>query len=441
MTTPTNRDDQQGHSEVPMRISDVRLEPDPLRTVLRPFSPGETPEPFAHAEPRTGRIVERALMLEGVALDAELARLTDPLRERHRDLTGLLLSRFDEVAADVPAADRASDTQRLLIGAYFTQQFAFESTALFNPSVVRHADQAGLDGGDVRIVVSLRGIGEGHVSTLAFRTGVWRADGSIDIDPASRFAVGPTIVESELPSGRTAYRLSYDGARDLSERVVYPFLPAQGRGIEDMRLVEFTDDDGTSTFRGTFTAFNGSDVRQAMLRTDDFAEFDMRGVEGDLYAGKGMALFPRKIGGRYAMLSRQDNENVWLTYSDDLHQWNGGEILLRPEQPWEAIQMGNCGSPIEIDEGFLVLTHGVGGIRGYSLGAVLFDKRDPSSVIGRMAKPLMAPGPGSDGYVPNVIYSCGGMVRGRELLLPFAVADTYVRFGVLRVDDVIDAMK
>ena len=440
MSTPTRRESQQAHGGVPMRISDVRLEPDPLRTVLRPFSPGEPPEPFAHAEPRAGRIVERALVLRGAALEAELARLTDPLRDRHRDLDRLLLSRFDEVAADVPGTGGASEMQRLLIGAYFVQQFAFESTALFNPSVVRHPDQSGLGGGDVRIVVSLRGIGEGHVSTLAFRTGVWRADGSIDIDHASRFAVGPTIVESDLPGGRTAYHLTFGAARDLSERVVYPFLPIQGRGIEDVRLVEFTDDDGSSTFRGTFTAFNGSDVRQAMLRTDDFTEFDMRGVEGDLYAGKGMALFPRRIDGRYAMLSRQDNEHVWLTFSDDLHRWNGGEILLLPEQPWESVQMGNCGSPIEIEEGFLVLTHGVGGIRGYSLGAVLLDKRDPSRVLGRMAKPLLAPGAERDGYVPNVVYSCGGMMRGRELLLPFAVADTYVRFATLRIDDVLGSM-
>ena len=299
-------------------------------------------------------------MLEGVALEAELSRLVDPFRDRYRDLGRSLLARFDEVSVDLPTARRADETQRLLIGSYFTQQFASEPTALFNPSVVRHPDQTGLSVGDVRIVVSVRGIGEGHVSTLAFRTGVWRCDGSIDIGPASRFSVGPTIEESELPSGRTAYNLTFDDAQDLSEQVVYPFLPIQGRGIEDVRLVEFIEDDGASTFRGTFTAFNGSAVRQAMLRTDDFTAFDMRGVEGDLYAGKGMALFPRRIDGRYAMLSRQDNENVWLTFSDDLHRWDGGEILLRPEQPWESIQMGNCGSPLEIDEGFLVLTHGVG---------------------------------------------------------------------------------
>ena len=440
MMTPTNRGDRPAHAGVPVRISEVRLGPDPLRTVLRPFLPGEPSAPFAHAEPRTGRIVERALFLKGAALEAELARLTEPLVDRHRGLTDLLLSRFEEVAADLPVARRANEAQRLLIGAYFTQQFAFESTALFNPSVVRHPEQTGMGKGDVRIVLSLRGIGEGHVSTLAFRTGIWRADGSVDVDPASRFAVGPTVVETDLPNGRTSYHLTYQGARDLSEQVVYPFLPIQGRGIEDVRLVEFIDDDGASTYRGTFTAFNGSDVRQAMLRTDDFAEFDMRGVEGDLYAGKGMALFPRRIGGRYAMLSRHDNENVWLTFSDDVHQWNGGEILLRPEQPWESIQMGNCGSPMEIDEGFLVLTHGVGGIRGYSIGAVLLDKRDPSRVLGRMAEPLLSPGAEHDGYVPNVVYSCGGMVRGRELLLPFAVADTYVRFAVLRVDDLIAAM-
>ena len=442
MNTPDDRvvDGGQASGAVPIRFSDMRLQPDPTRTALRPFSPGEPPEPFARAEPRGRRIIGRALSFDGNALDAEILRTVEPLRGRHHDPDRVLLARFEEIAGEVPAARSATGKQRLLIGAYFTQEFAFESTALFNPSVVRHPDQTGLQNGDTRLVVSLRGVGEGHISSLAFRTGVWRADGSVDIDDPSRFAVGATIVERTLPNDRRVFGLTFEGARDLSERVIYPFLPIQGRGLEDVRLVEFTEADGSTTYRGTFTAFNGAEVRQALLHTKDFTTFEARGVEGPLYAGKGMALFPRRVGGRYAMLSRQDNENVWLAFSDDLHRWTGGEVLLRPERPWESVQMGNCGSPIEIDEGFLVLTHAVGGVRSYSLGAALLDKDDPSRVIGRTADPLIAPGDERGGYVPNVIYSCGALARGRELLLPFAVADTYVRFATMRVDDLLGGM-
>lgn len=435
-----NRSISEIKAAVPLRLSDVRLDPDGTRTALRPFSPGEPPEAFRHPEPRAERIVARALAFDEAALAAELARTVDPLRKEHREPEPVLLARYEEIAADVPAACGANEAQRLLIGAYFTQEFAFESAALFNPSVVRHPDQGGVADGDTRIALSLRGVGEGHVSSLTFRVGVWRADGTVMVEPPSRFASGPTIAERTLPNDRRVFDLTFEHARDLSERVIYPFLPIQGRGVEDVRLVTFTDDDGRSTVRGTFTAFNGSDVRQAMLQTDDFASFETRGVEGELYAGKGMALFPRRVGGRYAMLSRQDNENILLTWSDDLYHWDGGELLLQPEQPWESVQLGNCGSPIEVDEGFLLLTHGVGGVRGYSLGAALLDKDDPSRVIGRMAQPLIAPGNERDGYVPNVIYSCGGLARGRELLLPFAVADTYCRFATLSIDDLVAAM-
>nr|WP_174297822.1 glycoside hydrolase family 130 protein [Sphingomonas bacterium] len=423
-----------------VRHLDTRLSPDPSRTVLRPFSPSDA-EAFADPDrPRARRVVERLLALGDDLLAREVDRLLVPLRERHRDLDHLLLDRFEEVARDLPIAHDANDGQRLLIGAYFSQEYAFESAALFNPSIVRHPDQGGVADGDLRFVLGLRGIGEGHTSSLTFRTGVWRADGSVAIDPPGRLAIGPRLRQETLPNGRMLAHLDYTGSRDISETVIYPFLPSQGRGVEDVRLVEFTDGEGRATYRGTFTAFSGSDVRQGLAQTSDFQTFELRGVEGDLYAGKGMALFPRMIGGRYAMLSRQDNESVWLVFSDDLYQWSGGEKLLSPEQPWEAVQMGNCGSPIEIEEGFLVLTHGVGGVRNYCLGAALLDRDDPSRVIGRLAEPLLEPTEERDGYVPNVVYTCGALARGRTLLLPFAVADSFTRFAEVSLDALIARM-
>ena len=238
-------------------------------------------------------------------------------------------ARADEVLAENGCGSLAGE-RRLLAGAYFTEEFAFQSVALFNPSIVCHPDQDGLGAGDTRFVLSLRGIGEGHRSSVVFRTGVWSADEGIVLDEVGTAALGSTTRREEMPNGRLLVHLDCGGARRIDETVIYPFLPRQGRGIEDVRLVEFTVGDGRTTFRGTFTAFSGSHVRQGLVQTGDFRSFEARGVEGDLYAGKGMALFPRMIGGRYAMLSRQDNESVWLVWSDDLCRWSGGEKLLAP---------------------------------------------------------------------------------------------------------------
>ena len=335
----------------------------------------------------------------------------------------------------------ATPDQRKLIGAYFSEEFSFESAALFNPSVVRHPDQSGVEAGGLRILVSLRGIGEGHISSLAFRTGTWGADGAVTLDDPSRYAVGPRIERTQGRHGELVVHLLCDSARDISENVIYPFMPSQGRGIEDVRLVEFTDDDGAKDYRGTYTAFNGTDVRQGLLRTNDFKTFELRGVRGDLYSGKGMALFPRKVDGCYMMLGRQDNENIWLLSSHEFDAWNGGEKIISPQWPWEFIQIGNCGSPIEIDEGWLVLTHGVGAIRTYCIRACLLDKANPSKLLARTSRPLLAPDGGSrDGYVPNVVYSCGALVRERTLLLPYGIADSFAAFATVKVDELIRAM-
>jgi predicted GH43/DUF377 family glycosyl hydrolase len=263
----------------------------------------------------------------------------------------------------------------------------------------------------------------------------------VTMDEPSKYAVGPKIERMEGPEGELVVRLICDIARDISETVIYPFMPSQGRGLEDARMVQFTDDNGAWDYRGTFTAFNGSEVRQALLRTNDFKTFEARGVRGDLYTSKGLALFPRKIGGRFMALGRQDNENISLLSSDAFDAWSGGEVIVSPKWPWEFIQMGNCGSPIEIDEGWLVLTHGVGAVRNYCIGACLLDKADPSRVLARTASPLLTPEDSSrDGYVPNVVYSCGSLLRDRKLLVAYGVADNFAAFATVSVDDLLKVM-
>ena len=423
------------------RPSDVVLRPDSARTVIRPFAP-EDPEKFVvEGHPRAERITRRILALAPEELAREMETVTRSLDARHRDVEARLLARYDDLGELNLGDVELTHDQKVLVGAYFSEEFSFESAALFNPSVVALPDQTGVDEGDVRFVLSLRGIGEGHVSSLTFRTGVWRADGSLEVDPPSALAVGPRVERETMPGGQLRVQLHCGGSREISETVIFPFLPSQGRGIEDVRLTPFTDGDGRTEIRGTYTAFSGMDVRQGLLQTTDFKTFEMRGVEGDLYSGKGMALFPRMVGGRYAMLARQDNESVWLVFSDDLYKWSGGQKLLSPKFPWEFIQMGNCGSPIEIDEGWLVLTHGVGTVRNYCVGAALLDKDDPSKVLGRLPEPLLAPQDKErDGYVPNVVYSCGGLLRGRTLLLPYGVADDSTAFASFEVDEIVQAM-
>ena len=414
------------------------LRPDAARTVLRPFT---IEDPSVSDCPRSQKIIERIMSLGGAEMRAELDLLDARLDGRHPDVDIVLQRRYEEFSGLMMSRTPATEDQCKLIGAYFIEEFSFESAALFNPSVVRHPDQSGVGAGDVRIVVSLRGIGEGHISSLIFRTGTWGADGVVTMDEPSQFAVGPKIERTEGREGELVVHLVSDSAREISETVIYPFLPSQGRGIEDARLVEFTDDDGAKDYRGTFTAFNGADVRQALLRTKDFRTFEARGVRGELYQGKGMALFPRKIDGRFMMLGRQDNENIWLLSSATFDGWSGGEMIISPRWPWEFVQMGNCGSPIEIDEGWLVLTHGVGAVRNYCIGACLLDKANPSKVLGRTANPILSPEAAlRDGYVPNVVYSCGSLLRDRTLLLAYGVADNFAAFATVELDELLKVM-
>ncbi len=426
-------------TDLATRLSTI-LRPDPSRTVLRPFSPDDPTGFQVKGRSRVQRVVERVLGLDAQSLAAELSECLNTLGSRHRDVEDYLRTRYKDLDGLITDRAEVSADQALLIGSYFTEEFSFESAALFNPSVVRHPDQAGAGEGGTRILLSLRGIGEGHISSATFRTGTWRADGDVEIDQVSPLAIGPVVDRREMPDGEVKVDLDFSGDV-ISEIVLFPFMPSQGRGIEDVRLVEFTEVDGSTSYRGTATAFSGMDVRQILLRTGDFRHFNAVGVKGDLYSSKGLALFPRQVNGKYLALSRQDNENIWLTRSDDLQNWEQGSKIITPRHAWEFIQMGNCGSPIEIDEGWLVLTHGVGIVRTYCIGACLLDKDDPTKVLARTPEPILEPSEKDrDGYVPNVVYSCGALVRGRDLLLPYGVADNFTAFATLKVDALLAAM-
>jgi predicted GH43/DUF377 family glycosyl hydrolase len=428
---------------LPVTHLPTTLRPDPARVVIRPFVPADDRSAPTPDRSRAQRIADRILGLDQAAAHREFERVSSTLSPQHRDLEAVLLRRFHEVNGLMIDHCSVSVEQQRLIGAFFSEEYSFEAAALFNPSMVLHPHQADVPTGQARFVLSLRAIGEGHISSITFRTGLCAADGTIRLDPVGMQALSP---RTELVPGEDSddpgVRISCEGTGDLSETVIFPITPRQRHGIEDLRLVRFLEDDGTVSYLGTYTAFSGSEARQELLRTVDFANFEMSALRGAAAGDKGMALFPRRIGGRYAMLGRQDHENIWLATSDDLHNWKNSEILLSPKWVWEFIQIGNGGSPIEIDEGWLIVTHGVGAARAYCLGVCLLDRNDPSKLLARATIPLIAPGPDARaGYVPNVVYTCGAMVHDRMLILPYAVADSFTKFATISLDLLLGAMR
>lgn len=426
-------------SDLVKTVSD-QLCPNPQRTVLRPFRV-TAPENEGVADGRTARIIKRVLAIDPHERKTDLRALISTLERRHDNVAEMLDQRFAELQDRFGNRLHVDEDQRRLVAAFLTEEYSVEAAALFNPSAVPHFDQSGLAKGDTRFIMSLRGIGEGHVSSVLFQTATWHADGSLTLDARGPRALGPDVtLPTEGSDKRTAELDFPDGP--IGERVIYPFLPSQGRGLEDARFCIFTDEDGSSFYRGTFTAFDGQQSRQAVVRTEDFRHMVARRLDGDLAFTKGAAWFPRRIDGRYAMLGRLDEESIFLFRSDDPDEWNGGEPIIAPCFGWEAVQMGNCGSPIEIDEGWLVLTHGVGQARTYCMGAALLDRDDPSKVLARTPAPILQPSDDDQGgYVPNIVYSCGGFVRGRTLLLPYGVADNFTAIGTVDLDDLLGVMR
>jgi predicted GH43/DUF377 family glycosyl hydrolase len=483
-------------SPVILRRHEVMLVPQDTRVIIRPFIPSGTQ--------RITTIIGRSLALseEDAARDLEAVR--QEFGSRHLDIDSLLLANYERVVPYIFTQRPLSRARKLLIGALFSGEYALESSALFNPSIVPHPDQDGVPEGGLRFVMSLRATGEGHISSVEFRTGLIASDGGISLDPVSRFvsvpeidpnpvyektpfiiklnemgfdrsciaAVMDTLGESftrsdlirsvlrirreirPLSEGLNStlhsiqwladsnYEVSFSPKLAMSERVMFPVSPNESNGIEDARFVRLTDDDGTVMYYATYTAYNGRAILPQLIETRDFLHFRVLTLNGSAVQNKGMALFPRRIEGNYAMLSRQDDENLFIMFSDNPHYWNDSKVLLRPAEIWESVKIGNCGSPIETEAGWLLITHGVGPMRKYCIGAALLDLQDPTKVIGRLREPLLAPeGSTRDGYVPNVVYSCGAMLHGRELILPFAMSDRASTIASISLDELLIALR
>ena len=476
--------------------SKVILHSDRTRVLLRPF--------LLPNEPRARAICVQVMDLPEREVSRLWAEVQTEFGDRHAKTMDFLQSRFEQARPFLCRGARPSRERAFLLGAYFSHEYSLEAAALFNPSMVPDPDQTGVPPGSLRFILSLRATGEGHISSITFRSGLVNARGAITIDPPTRYCLEPAQVPNAsydrplferklrelgligaftrrllgslgeaftLEALRTAIELTARrlGARDqqteavarktlmlaqsnyevrfasdsrLSERVLFPVTPSQSNGIEDARFVQFVEEDGTKTYYATYTAYDGKMVLPQFIETQDFRHFKFITLNGPAVENKGMALFPRRIQGHYAMLGRQDKENIYIMFSDHLHFWHTAQLLLKPKYPWEFIQLGNCGSPIETDAGWLVLSHGVGAMRKYCIGAFLLDRDDPTRVLGRLREPLIKPNENErEGYVPNVVYSCGSLLHGRKLVIPYAMSDYATTFATLNVDEVLAAME
>ena len=486
-------------TEIKIKRLPICIEPDPSRVIVRRFVPGD--------EGRVRSIIDRIMGLSEREVDELTDQLRDSFQGRHRHGAAAVADNFDAVQQYVADPSAVSLRRKLLIGAYFTMEYAIEAAALFNPSMVPALDQSGLPPGSTRFLMSLRATGEGHISSIVFRRGVVDAQGSISIDSPSpvshqlevahdvayektlfrqklvemgsysddaesildrlpdsltladikegieqarRSCDAPEAIcqaaESMLWVARSNYTLRVPAGTDPSEAVIFPTSENESRGIEDARLVRFTEDDGSTCYFGTYTAYNGHAIMPQLLegrqQPDGDVRIDVHTMSGSQAQNKGMALFPRRLNGRYAMIGRLDNENLFLMYSDNVRRWDEAVLLQRPKFAWEFVQIGNCGSPLETDAGWLLLTHGVGPMRQYSIGAMLLDRHDPSRIIGQTRKPLLVPtAEERSGYVPNVVYSCGGMIHGDTLIIPYAMSDMCSKFATVSLTDLLAALQ
>jgi predicted GH43/DUF377 family glycosyl hydrolase len=479
--------------------SPQRIAADPSRVITRLFVPGQ--EGFEHQESRAGAVLARLLALDEEQVRSSLDDILIRFNGRHRDLAGTFRRHARELADRLDPGRELSEPRKLLLGATFTSEYAIEGAALCNPSMVAHPDQAGTAAGSLRFVMSVRGIGEGHRSSVGFRTGVIDATGGISIDDPDPFAtigvaepamVDAAVFRSELTrvddAGEAAdyvldrlgerftqaaleeqfarlqtslstrrhanetisllrsiaertYAVEFTTRIALSERVLWPSMGAEQAGMEDARFVRFTDEDGSGTFYATYTAYSGTQISQQLLETKDFLSFTSAPIVGQAAVNKGLALFPRRIGGRFAAMSRSDRETNSVAYSDHLSVWTSALACQSPTRAWEVLQLGNCGSPIETDAGWLVLTHGVGPMRTYSIGAILLDLDDPTRIIGQLPEPLLSPGVDEqDGYVPNVVYSCGALVHADTLVLPYGISDGAIGIATVPLPELVAAL-
>ncbi len=419
---------------------ELRLHADPGRVVVRPFHLA-----WQASGPDIDRV--RKLVADIIAFDprtvrAELSVVLNDFADRHWQIERVFDDRYTQIETALALDGNTLRRQtKRLIGAYFCHEYSYAAAALMNPSVVRHPDQSGLQPGSVRILLSLRAVGEGHISTIAFREGIISAGRQISLLPEPPFATATMLGKAKAGAEDGAVSVYRHRESSISGTVIFPMTEAQRNGLEDLRLVEFERDSGKSEWIGTYTAYSGRDIRSELLRTRDFRDFTLTPIKGGAGRNKGMALFPRKIGGQFLMIGRQDGKNLYLLRSDKIDEWEGGDLLLEPKFPWELVQIGNCGAPIELDEGWLVLTHGVGAMRKYAIGAALLDKDDPSKVIGRTTSPILsAADEDREGYVPNVVYTCGAIRVGDDLFLPYGVADSSVCFAFVAISAILAQM-
>jgi len=430
----------------PLTILDERLHADPSRVVIRPFHLGWH---TAAGIERARRLVRDICALPEPAVDEEYARVLADFSERHWQTEQVFEQRYKEIRAMLWIDDAAlTPVRRRLIGSYFCHEYTYAAAALMNPSIVPHPDQSGMGGGAMRFVMSLRAVGEGHISSIAFREGIAHADGSFALWPQTAHATAvmldaeEQLDEDDNPLDGAVSVHRHDEA-NLSNTVIFPITEQQRNGLEDLRLTRFDHGGGNYEYIGTYTAYSGHSIRSELLRTRDFRSFELEPVHGRAGRNKGMALFPEKIGGAYVMAGRQDGKNLFLLHSDRLDSWDDdGVLLMEPKYPWEFLQIGNCGSPIRTREGWLLFTHGVGAMRKYALGAALLDLRDPSKVIGRTARPVLtAVDADRSGYVPNVVYTCGVLAVGERLLVPYGISDSAVGFASCAIDDLLALME
>jgi predicted GH43/DUF377 family glycosyl hydrolase len=477
-----------------------RLLPDARRVLAKPYLPGD--ELIAPGKSRAAQLMERILDIPEAQLSSLLSDVLANFASRHRAFETVLEDHFELVAHNVPAGAEISAARRQLIGAYFTHEYAVEGAALLNPSIVTAPDQTNLSDGDKRVFLSLRAVGEGHISSIEFRSGVIEASGELRVDSTSPYLVAgqrtPPIsyikyrfgeklnelgagnalsatVLARLPERFTLQELEASLAQleadglppaiwfetaqiirvlaasnyvthfgvetGLAERVLFPAGPNETRGMEDARFVRFVRDDGTVKYYATYTAYDGFSILPQLIETDDFLTFSISTLNGAAAQNKGMALFPRTINGQYVMLSRKDRENLFIATSADVHFWNDAVELYKPSKPWELLQIGNCGSPLETPAGWLVLTHGVGPMRRYTLGALLLDLNDPTRVIGQLSQPLLEPDASErEGYVPNVLYTCGAIIHGDHVIMPYGFSDAGIGVARLSLRELLAAL-
>lgn len=471
------------------------IQPDKRLVITRPFCPA--------SESHIANIVNRILSLDDSKVKTLLKQTLIDFAHRHKDIQTILMRNYCNIEKYIKEQATLSEERKLLLGACFTMEYSIESAALFNPSIVIYPKQNNLKKGQTRVIISFRATGEGHISSIVFRSAIIDKDNSIFLESVSPFLGTPEIVLNatydrelfkakleemgqlsevakaiyqNLPASFTPeemgqainsirdsnaftpadmadtiihikwlaesnYEVFFPHGQLISERVIFPVSQNESNGVEDARFVRFVDDDGSITYYATYTAYNGREILPQLIETKDFHCFKISTLNGPMARNKGMALFPRKINGKYVMITRTDGENLYLSYSDNIHFWYEGTKIEAPENPWELVQIGNCGSPLETKKGWLMLTHGVGPMRKYCIGVSLLDLNDPSKIIGRLEEPLLAPREEErEGYVPNVVYSCGSIILNNELIIPYAISDSESHVASIPVDELLEKL-